>query len=57
VCVGVCARVRVGVLSCACVCVCKTVGVIHRIARLLPQSIKLSLYYPLVYPYLSYIAT
>src|SRR6218665_2708897 len=27
---------------------------IHRIARLLPQSIKLSVYYALVYPYLSY---
>ena len=26
----------------------------HPIARLLPQSIKLSLYYALVFPYLSY---
>ena len=34
--------------------IAKNIGVIHRIARLLPQSIKLSLYYALVYPYLSY---
>jgi len=32
----------------------KNIGVIHRIARLLPQPIKLSVYYALVYPYLSY---
>ena len=29
-------------------------GIISRIAHLLPQSIKLNLYYSLVYPYLSY---
>src|SRR6218665_60766 len=34
--------------------IAKNIGVIHRIAHLLPQSIKLSLYYALVYPYLSY---
>src|SRR3984885_12851470 len=32
----------------------KNVGIISRIAHLLPQSIKLNLYYSLVYPYLSY---
>jgi len=34
--------------------IAKNIGVIHRISRLLPQSIKLSLYYALVYPCLSY---
>jgi len=34
--------------------IAKNIGILSRIARLLPQSVKLSLYYTLVYPYLNY---
>ena len=34
--------------------IAKNVGILSRIAYLLPQSVKLNLYYALIYPYLSY---